>query len=181
MNKYQAALHYLISLSDDPLELGALRLYKALWFADVAAFQNTGKAISGAKYIKEELGPYPVGVRDQLQDLVRRRMIRIRDPEDKYLPRMFLCLREPQDDLLSEDERARLREASRFVLTKSTNEISEQTHTLIWDIADEREEIPLVATLADRPKGTACEPSEEVEEWARERIAEIQAGGNAHH
>ena len=181
MNKYQAALHYLISLSDDPLQLGVIRLYKALWFADVTAFQNTGKAISGAKYIKEKLGPYPVGVRGQLQALVRRRLISIREPEDKYLPRAFLCLKDPRDDLLTEDERTTLREASQLVLTRSTNEISQETHTLIWDIAGEREEIPLVATLADRPIGTACEPSADVEEWARERIAQIQAGGNARH
>ena len=51
---------------------------------------------------------------------------------------------------MSSDEIEQIHESLRFVSSKSAKEISENTHTDIWKIADIGEEIPLYAIFADR-------------------------------
>ena len=175
MKKYRATVHYIISLSKEPLSLGAVRLYKTLWFADVMAYQATGSSVSGATYTKRAHGPFPEKVRDVLDGLADDGLISIGEPQEQYMPREFESLQAP-GDVLSDEEKGFVLRAIRFVLDHTAREISEKTHTRIWEIAEEGEEIPLFATLGDRKAGTAPQISSEAEMWARDQISRIVRG-----
>src|SRR5687768_12406409 len=57
-SKLNATVHYIISRCQ-PEDLGATKLNKILWFADVAYYERFGKTITGDEYVKRQFGPVP--------------------------------------------------------------------------------------------------------------------------
>jgi hypothetical protein len=70
-NRLPELLHYVIWRCD-PSKLGATKLNKICWYADLDAYRRTGGTISGAQeYIRLQHGPAPEGVHwtlDQLRE-----------------------------------------------------------------------------------------------------------------
>lgn len=163
MDKFQALVHFIIHVcSSRPEKLGATRLNKVLWFADVYSYQIHGQPITGGTYVKRQFGPAPYSMLPTLRKLEKKGVIEIQEPQDWSLsPRLFLSLQEPDKTLLSMADRQVALLALQEILPLTAREASDKTHDAIWEAAEMGEEIPLFATLA-----IPGEISPEVIEWA---------------
>jgi len=170
-NKFKELVHFMIhECREDPASLGAVRLNKALWFTDLDAYMKRGESITGARYVKRRRGPAPSAIVPVLRGLVEEGAINIEEPEFMYEPRLYLSLREPECNELTQDDRKAAQHALGFVRNYSAFDLSEITHEEIWEAASEGEEIPLYAMLAS---GTG-EITDEVLAWADNCIREIE-------
>lgn len=169
--KFKALAHFIVhECRDDPARLGAIRLNKALWKADVAAFKATGRAITGDRYVKRGMGPVPKHILATVRDLAAEGSIAVQEPEFQYDTRRFVALTAPVHDTLTDDERNFAQAALASVCGMSANAASEETHDIIWEAAAEGEEIPIEATLASK----AGEITADVLTWAESSIASRQ-------
>lgn len=177
MSDIKDLVHYIVhKCSENPAELGTIRLYKTLWFADVSAYHATGESITGEKYIKQPLGPVPQRIYPALGDLVREEKIRITEPDQEGAPRLYRSLTDPDTSSLSDDDRQCVDLALRDMLSLSAKEASQITHDEVWEAANMEEEMPLYATL-----GESAEITPEMEHWAQEmELALAQHGSNSH-
>ena len=165
--KLKALTHFIIhECGDNPGRLGATRLNKALWKADVLAYKAIGQSVTGDTYVKRQNGPVPAEVLATLRELRDAGAIHIREPQHRYDPRRFVSLADPDIALLSDTDQDIARLAINYVCGKSTSEVSDETHDVVWEAAGMGEEIPLYATLAGR-KG---EVTLEIADWALEVI-----------
>lgn len=170
--KFQSLVHHIIhECSDHPGRLGAVRLYKALWFADVLAFQVHGESITGEGYIKRQFGPVPKHIITTLKALENQGAITILEPEYKFDTRKFIARSSPPTETLSDDERNIANAVVKALLEHTANAVSEMSHDVIWQAAAEGEEIPLSATLAAQPG----EITEEVVNWAIDAMTQREA------
>src|SRR6266540_3373874 len=68
-NRLAALAHYII-WKCDPAVLGAVKLNKILWFADLEYYRRTSRTITGAtEYTKLQHGPVPKGILRALEAL----------------------------------------------------------------------------------------------------------------
>lgn len=155
--------HIIQECSDDPSQLGAIRLNKILWFSDVVAYQVDGQSITGETYVKRRFGPAPKRMKQVLRYLEKHGEITITEPEFEFDTTRFESLKS-RPDRLSNREKQIISAVRGAVLGKTANEISEMSHDLIWKIAEEGEEIPLCASLAAMPG----EVSENDIQWAKD-------------
>ena len=170
--KFQSLVHYIIhECSDRPGQLGAVRLNKALWYADVIAFKLRGVSITGETYLKRQHGPVPKHILRTLEALAEQDAIAIVEPEYRFDTRKFIARSAPPSNALSDDERSIASSVLKAVLGYTANAISEMSHDVIWQAAGEGEEIPLHATLA----GQSGEITEAVVDWATDAMAQHKA------
>lgn len=161
--KFKSLVHHVIhECADRPDQLGAIRLNKVLWFADVTAYKVDGRSITGEKYVKRQFGPAPNRILPALEELQREGAIVIREPDVEYAPRRFYALTTPPTGKLSNREKLITSAVLDDVLGRTASEISEMSHDDVWHAAELGEEIPMYATLASTPG----EITAEVVEWA---------------
>lgn len=169
--KFKALVHFMVEeCKTEPAKLGATRLNKALWFADVVSFKLNGVSITGDKYVKRQNGPVPLHILETLRQLEREGKIKIREPEQQFDVRKFFSLDAPNTDALSENEKALAQSVLEAVCSHSATAISEMSHDVIWHVARIGEEIPLYATLA----AVEGEITDESLAWADAQIEEIE-------
>lgn len=169
--KFKALAHFIMhECRDDPARLGAIRLNKAMWKADVAAFKATGQPVTGDRYVKRGMGPVPKHILATIRELRDEGAIAVQEPEFQYDTRRFVALRAPEDHALTDDEKQLARAALASVCGMTANAASEETHDVVWDAAVEGEEIPIKATLAAR----AGEITPQVLAWAESSMASRQ-------
>jgi hypothetical protein len=165
--KLTTAIHYVISRCR-PDDLGATKLNKILWFADVEYYERHGESITGDQYIKRQFGPVPkhaLAVLDGLEQagaIVSREAVYFGKPKKE-----FWSLREP--DISNFDPNAIAiidRMIAWICLDHTAASISERTHDLLWESAEMGETIPLGAALAFR----ADEITEDDVAWARKEL-----------
>lgn len=165
--KFKTLVHFMVhECRERPGRLGAVRLNKALWFADVLAYKMNGVSMTGETYVKREKGPVPAHILSTLRELQGERKILIQEPEYLYDARKFISLVPPTAGLLSDDERAMSASVLEAVCGRTTNEIIDMTHNIIWDAATMGEVIPLFATLA----ANEGEITEAVLDWANDHV-----------
>ena len=104
-NRLAALAHYVIWRCD-PADLGAVKLYKILWFADLEHYRRTGRTITGSTaYIKRQYGPVPRGVMSALETLEHEG--KIATSSENYYGRpktMFLARSRPDLQAFDADE-----------------------------------------------------------------------------
>ena len=165
--KLKEALHYVISLCDDPSKLGAIRLNKIMWFADKYAFRLNGATITADTYVKRRLGPVPKNVLAAVGELSAEGKVVSREttvPGNNVM-RHFFTLLPPENSVLSDQDRDILHSFSELICNGFTaNEISDLTHDQVWEAAELGEEIPMFATFAQAGPITS-----EVRLWASEK------------
>lgn len=152
-NKFKALVHFILyECRGKVASLGAIRLNKALWYSDVMAYKmREGKSITESEYVKRNKGPVPRYILRTLEELSEENTITIEEPQFPYDTRKFICRKAPEDELLSDEEKKIALLALDIVFDRTANEISEETHTIIWNAAKQGETIPLYATLAESP------------------------------
>lgn len=129
--------HYIITRCE-PSRLGATRLNKVMWFADLEHYRRTGRTVSGqTSYEKRQFGPVPNGILPALDALRNERAIHWRhEPTPAGARREFVWL-EPADITdFTADEIDVVNEALEWVCGRSARTVSDMTHDALWDEVD---------------------------------------------
>jgi Protein of unknown function (DUF4065) len=165
--KLNAAAHYIISRCR-PDDLGATKLNKILWFADVAYFERYGKSITGDEYVKRQFGPVPKHVPMAIRELEESRMIVSREVDYFGRPKKeFWSLQDANIDTFDPNAISIIDQIIEWICVDHTaTSISDKTHDLLWESAEMGEVIPLGAALASR----SAEINEEDIAWARREL-----------
>lgn len=170
--KFEALTHLIVhECRDDPARLGSTRLNKALWFADMVTYKQTGKSLTGDKYVKRQHGPVPKHILRTIDKLKDKGLMAVTEPKFAFEPRQYLSLGAPDTTALSAFEVNVGKVAAEIVCKRTAAAVSDETHDIVWESARLGEEIPIQATLAASPG----EVTPEVIRWANASIKAIPA------
>lgn len=149
VRKFDALVHYVCGFVEDPSLLGATKLNKTIWYSDVVSFLETGRSITGVKYIKHQFGPVPNEIMQSRNRLVQEGKIVERQSSHFGLRQtQFVVLSEPDVSQFSSAEIVLVdRIASVITRGHTATSISKLTHDSVWEAAEIGEEIPLYAVL----------------------------------
>lgn len=162
--KFRELVHYVCD-QVDPDTLGAVKLHKVLYFADMWHFLKTGRPISGEVYRKQHFGPVASHLPRTIAELERDGAI-----ERRHVPwpggtRIEYHTKRPSEaERLSKSEMAFVDEVIDFVIRKTASEISEFSHHQVWQAAEMGEELPYSTAFHMTP----AEVTENDLDWAVE-------------
>lgn len=108
--KYESVILYLAKKLGGEVR-GKKKLAKLLYFVDFDFFEKFEKPITGDRYKRLPMGPFPEKMPEILSSMVLDGMITIAQEEDApgLIPtEVYKALKEPQIDLFSEDEKKML-------------------------------------------------------------------------
>jgi hypothetical protein len=168
-DKFKALVHYVCSLrSARPDTLGAVKLNKILWLAEISAFYRLGNPITQARYIKRKFGPVPAPIMRTLRELDQDGVLSVRDASHYGLQKKEYIVYIPAtEDFLSLEEAAIVKEMVDYVCDEHTAaSVSEATHDHVWKAAEDGEEIPHYTVFANAGKIT-----DEDRGWAKDQLA----------
>lgn len=154
---------------------GAIKLNKILFLSDFIAYAINAKSISGAKYIRQEMGPVPfelVRVRDQIIE-EDRAVLQERLYFGKKQKRL-IALDAPRLYLFDPDEIRIVDLVIEMCQSRNGTQLSDWTHTLRpWLSARNNEVIPYYTMfiLNDGPV------TSDMMEWGINRVMELKASG----
>lgn len=149
--KFKALLHHAIARVEDPSRLGAVKLNKIAWFSDTHQYLTTGESITGARYMKKAQGPVPKALIPVMQELQHEDAVMI-ETVNYYGKgkRQFRLMSAPDDTVFSADEIATIDRITDAIANSHTaKSISDMTHGAAWKLAEEGEDLPFHAYLAD--------------------------------
>ena len=170
--KFKALVHFIVhSCQENPSKLGAIRLNKTLWYTDVASFRASGASVTSESYVKRKMGPVPSHILSTIEELKAEGKLHVQEPKGRYDSRKFISLDEPDTAILSDDERDLAENVLSAVLGYTANAVSEMTHDIIWDAAEDGEEIPMFATLVSETRSLNAD----IKDWARPILEELRA------
>lgn len=143
MAKLKEAVHYICATCTATDRLGAVKLNKILYYSDMLHYAETGQSITGATYVKRQRGPVPKQVVPAIESLCSDSRLEVRNVS------VFDLVRRGSEAIgvteirqFSSDEIERINQMIRFVCDHSANEISDISHTIVWEAADLGEELP---------------------------------------
>jgi len=165
MMRTKAVAHYIISHAP-PHQLGATKLRKVMWAADVAFYRQFGRTITGQdSYLRMPYGPVPNGLAEAIHELETERKVAVYSVptwaghRTEYAPLERLGATE-----FGADEIGAIHFAIDTICPLSAWETSEETYTPLWRSIDNGMQIPVRAAAV-----IAGEPTPEEIEWALER------------
>lgn len=146
-DRTELVAHYIIARADTN-KLGAVKLNKVMWFADLEAYRRLGHTISGQiSYQKQQHGPVPNNIVRSIRRLEQADKIRTRDvPTFGGTRREYVWLKQPNVSAFTPEEVDILSEAISWVCENHTaKSISELSHDALWEQAEIGEQIPVGA------------------------------------
>ena len=149
--KFKALLHHAIARVEDPSRLGAVKLNKIAWFSDAHKYLTTGESITGARFIKKPQGPVPKALIPVMQELQDEDTVMI-ETVNYYGKgkRQFRSMRDPDDSVFTPEEIATINRITDAIANSHTAKtISDATHGAAWKLAEDGEDLPFHAYLAD--------------------------------
>lgn len=165
-NRFRVLVHQVCHLREnDSSRLGATKLNKILWFIDVFHFLETGKPLTGERYVKDRFGPRSVHLMQTVRELTAEGVLAERVAEfHGYRQRQFQSHRAPRvHNVFSNDQLALIRDVTDVVCDRHTAvSIRDLSHDDAWNAARYGEEIPYYAIRSP----FAAESSEDFAEWA---------------
>lgn len=143
--KFDELVLYIINRVENPADLGAVKLHKVLWFADLNFFAGFGRSIAGAAYIKMPQGPFSTHAEKALKRLKRSgRIVEREMPYFNKTQRRFFATGEANLALFSAHEISIVDEMIEAICFGHTaTSISEFSHKRVWEVTPDRTEIPL--------------------------------------
>lgn len=152
--KLEEAVHFICSTTTVADRLGATKLNKILYYADMLSFAETGNAITGATYVKRQRGPVPKEILRAIDKLKYQNRLQTKDVSVfDFTRREFEVSGTTDLKIFSSSEIETLTRTIRFVCDHTAEEISDVSHTIIWQSADMGEILPyetfLVSYLGD--------------------------------
>jgi hypothetical protein len=152
--KFRTLVHYVCDkCSEQPSKLGATKLHKVAWHADMIAYLQTGETITGETYVKRQFGPTAKHMLPTLDDLEKAGAIAVRDVDYfGYDKTEYVSLKKPDIGDFSAQEIDIVNDMIRYVCDEnSAASISAKTHDRIWELAEIGEEIPFGTAFAGNP------------------------------
>ena len=142
-NKFKETILY-VANKCAPRDLGAVKLHKVLYFADMLFFIGSARPITGAVYRKRPMGPTADALLATIGEMQRANDLSVVTVDYfGYKKKEFKPLRKPIPTALSADEIALLDEVIEFVCTQNTAKaISEFSHQRPWALANDGDIIP---------------------------------------
>lgn len=156
-----------------PERLGAVKLHKVLYFADMLHYVDVGSPLTGSTYRKRPYGPTCDQLPSVLDELAADGAIAIRTSNYfGYRKTTYEATEPPEPQRLSAREARLLDEVVDFVCFQNTaKSISDLSHNRAWEMAEFGEALPYRSALLLLPS----DPSAEALDWARTEVAGIEA------
>ena len=169
-DRTEVVAHYVIARAH-PDKLGAVKLNKVMWFADLEAYRRFGRTVTGQlSYEKRQYGPVPNNIVKSIRRLEQADLIATRDvPTFGGTRREHVWLKKPDLSGFTAVEIDILNEAIDWVCEEHTaKSISALSHDALWEQAELGEQIPI---------GAATVVPDEIDgkdmEWARRELAAL--------
>jgi uncharacterized phage-associated protein len=141
--KLKDVVHYIVSRFEDPRDLGNVKLHKILYFSDMLMYAATGAPVTGVEYQKQQFGPVARHLTWALKALAKDGRITARREEYFGFPQLHLRASTPPPlEQLSDLERRLIDDVIDFVRGRSAREISDLSHTAVWESRKTGETIP---------------------------------------
>lgn len=168
--KFKRLVHYIIWKCPVPAKLGSVKLHKILWKIDTSTYLQTGKPLTGARYVKRQWGPCAAALMRVTGELWNDRAItmwRDRKFAGDYQKDVYQANRPADPDFLSPEEKSTADHWIKTICLEHTaKSASEESHGLAWEVAKMGEDLPMQAILAEK---RGREPNDEELAWAKER------------
>lgn len=150
-DKLKTLIHYVAyRCIDEPHKLDQVKLNKALWFSDIAAYVERGQPITGEKYIKKPWGPVSSNLMWIVEELEKDGKLAVRQLKPDG-GREYLALTTPDMSMFTGDEMRMISDAIEMVVHKHTSRsISRKSHGMAWELAGLDDEIPYSSVHAGR-------------------------------
>lgn len=169
--KTKAAAHFVIAHTP-PDQLGAVKLNKVLWYADIAAWKRRGETVTGSmEYVRLPNGPVPPAIDEALSQLksegaIAERPVRV----FSHTRREMVWLERPNVSMLSAEDCELLLEAAEWIAPMTAGQISEITHTPLWEEQPNGQKMPVRAAAV-----TYREPDDDDVAWAHDVLSKYAA------
>jgi hypothetical protein len=163
-DRLSSVTHYIIARCD-PGKLGATKLNKILWFADVLYYRRHGRTITGVdNYIKQQFGPVQRNMLGVLGELKKQGKIVERTGETPVGSRReYVWVKEPDLSSFKADEIDLLNAVMDWICNgESAKSISDKSHDTLWDETEIGSPMPVRAGAA-----FPAEITSEALEWAK--------------
>jgi uncharacterized phage-associated protein len=172
-NKFKALVHYICEKANNPAVLGSVKLNKVLWYSDSIHYMVAGQSITGETYVKRQHGPVPRHIVSAIDELVRERKVaRGRVDHFGFTKSEFIAIEDAEVSLFTAGQIKLVDEAFEHVCMNHTaRSVSEETHGIIWKIAEMGEDIPLATVFASN----VGEVDETDVAWAKETLSAMAA------
>jgi Protein of unknown function (DUF4065) len=167
-NRLPELLHYVIWRCD-PAELGATKLNKICWYADLDAYRRSGSTITGAtSYIRLQHGPTPRNVHRCIDRLKYDGQIAVSQHNYHGRPKtMYMSQVMPNINAFSAEEISIIDSVAEIICAKHTaSSISQLSHDVLWEEVALGAEIPISAAAIIPGEITADDVA-----WAEQAIA----------
>ena len=166
--KFKALVHYVCDKAVDPSVLGAIKLNKVLWYSDSIQYMVSGRSMTGETYVKRQHGPVPRHIVGIVECLVSEgKIARGRVDHFGFYKNEYIAIKESNASMFTGDEIKLVDAAFEHVCMNHTaRSVSEETHNVIWEMADMGEEIPLATVFA----ADVGEVDETDFEWGRKAL-----------
>jgi hypothetical protein len=173
--KFKDVVHY-ICAACSPDKLGNVKLHKTLYYADMLFYVKSGRPITGAVYQKQQFGPTAAWLSAALRELERDGRLRIDDVEFYgFRKKAYESRREPNLSRLPDEEKEYVDAAIKFVCHDHTaREISDFSHSGVWEAADMGEELPYYTAFSLFP----VEITDDDVAWGTAEAQKIVAGSS---
>lgn len=138
--------HYVIS-HVQPSQLGATKLNKVMWKADVLHYRRYGKSVTGqTAYVRMPQGPVPNHMKEAIEELKAEQVIVERRVETiKGARREFVPVHRMEASDFSATEVEVLHEAIDVVCKMSARAASDDTHDALWEEIENGGQMPIRA------------------------------------
>jgi Protein of unknown function (DUF4065) len=149
-DKFKALVHYICDKASDPSVLGAIKLNKVLWYSDSIQYLVSSRSITGETYVKRQHGPVPRHIVGVVETLVTEgKIARGRVDHFGFYKNEYIAIAPSDVSMFTSDEIKLVDAAFDHVcLNHTARSVSEETHGIIWQLADMGEEIPLATAFA---------------------------------
>lgn len=174
--KFAELLLYIAKSCEDDPRFGATKLNKILFFADFLSYRKRRESITGARYIRLDHGPVPKCLVSVREGLIEAGRLAIKETDyHGWIQERPIALKEPNLKKFSGEEIAIVDGVIRALASHNATQVSELSHGFWWELAENREEIPISVSLVDIPTELSDETrkhAESLEENAA-RLAEV--------
>lgn len=167
-DKLSGVTHYIIARCP-PDKLGATKLNKVLWFADVFYYRRHGRTITGVdNYMKQQFGPVQRNLLGVLGELKTAGKIVERAGETPVGPRReYVWIKEPDLTQFKADEIDTINGVMDWICnSESAKSISDKSHDALWDETEIGAPMPVRAGAV-----FPAEITPEAVEWAKSAFA----------
>lgn len=159
----EKVIHYIIEHTRP--DLGATRLCKVMWRADLHHYRRHGETISGQdSYVRMPRGPVPNGFHDALRSLEKHNAIQKKPVTVfNFTRHEFHVLKRSNKKWFPKSARQALQEAIDAITPLRSHEASEDAHDSLWEELKDGEQMPIAAAAIIPAKARPDDIS-----WARQ-------------